>query len=302
MVLREHLQIRDPFVFTSFPEQCYYLFGTTDLNPWNEKGERFEAYISNDLKCFEGPYTVFAPPPGFWGTHDFWAPEVHLYRGRYYMFATFTSTKRRRGTQILTSSSILGPYEPLVNRAVTPPEWECLDGTLFVDQDETPWIVFCHEWVQVNDGTVCAMKLSEDLSRAVSAPIILFYASEALWPAVRERRDGSGIHDARVTDGPYLHRMDDGTLLMLWSSTTNRGYAMGQARSSSGRIEGPWMQKHEPLIGTDGGHGMVYRDLSGQLNVTYHTPNTTPYERLACTRVDERNHWFVKTENGEYVP
>jgi hypothetical protein len=299
MILREQLQIRDPFVFPMPSEQRYYLFGTTDLNPWNEKGQSFEAYISEDLIHFEGPHTVFSPTPSFWGTHDFWAPEVHFYHGKYHMFATFTSAERRRGTQILTSSLILGPYEPMGNHAVTPLEWECLDGTLFIDRDDTPWIVFCHEWVQVNDGTVCAMKLSEDLTEAVSPPIVLFHASEAPWPDVRERRDGSGLFDARVTDGPFLHRMGDGTLVMLWSSTTKQGYAMGQAHSLSGRLEGPWIQNDTPLIASDGGHGMVFEDMSSQLKVVCHAPNSTPHERLTMIGVVEDEHWLKKKTSGE---
>lgn len=297
MILREHLQIRDPFIFPMPSELRYYLFGTTDTNPWNARGKGFEAYTSEDLVHFDGPHTVFSPPPGFWGTHDFWAPEVHRYRGMYYMFATFTSIQRRRGTQVLSSPSLLGPYAPLGNRAVTPFEWECLDGTLYVDRQGDPWIVFCHEWVQIHDGTVCAMRLSEDLTHAISDPIVLFHASDACWPSARLRRDGSGRCDAYVTDGPFLRRLPDGTLLMLWSSTTEHGYAMGQAHAPNGRIEGPWIQHNVPLIAADGGHGMVFTDFSGDLHVVCHTPNTTPHERLACTKISLRERWFVLEED-----
>lgn len=301
MILREHLQIRDPFIFPMPSESRYYLFGTTDTNPWNERGNGFEAYITEDLIHFDGPHSVFSPPSGFWGTHDYWAPEVHRYRGMYYMFASFKSTQRRRGTQILSSASILGPYAPLENQAVTPFEWECLDGTLFVDRAEHPWIVFCHEWVQIHDGTVCAMRLSEDLTQAISDPLVLFHASEACWSSAIQRRDGSGVCDAHVTDGPFLQRLHDGTLIMLWSSITDYGYAMGQAHAPNGRIEGPWIQNKVPLITEDGGHGMIFTDFSGHLNVVYHTPNTTPHERLACSKVSIRARWFVKEADKGHI-
>ncbi|MDD2405854.1 MAG: glycoside hydrolase family 43 protein [Sphaerochaetaceae bacterium] len=301
MILREHLQIRDPFIFPIPSESRYYLFGTTDTNPWNERGNGFEAYITEDLIHFDGPHSVFSPPSGFWGTHDYWAPEVHRYRGMYYMFASFKSTQRRRGTQILSSASILGPYAPLENQAVTPFEWECLDGTLFVDRAEHPWIVFCHEWVQIHDGTVCAMRLSEDLKQAISAPLVLFHASDACWSSAIQRRDGSGVCDAHVTDGPFLQRLHDGTLIMLWSSITDYGYAMGQAHAPNGRIEGPWIQNKVPLITEDGGHGMIFTDFSGHLNVVYHTPNTTPHERLACSKVSIRARWFVKEADKGHI-
>ena len=28
---------------------------------------------------------MFTPPEGFWGTHNFWAPEVHTHQGKYYL-------------------------------------------------------------------------------------------------------------------------------------------------------------------------------------------------------------------------
>ena len=299
MIKREEIQIRDPFVFAEEKEGKYYLFGTTDKNPWNQRGVGFDAYVSTDLENFEGPYQAFTPSETFWGTHDFWAPEVHKFQGKYYLFASFTSDSRRRGTQIMVSDVPLGPYRPLVNDAVTPEEWECLDGTLYVDGKGTPWIVFCHEWVQANDGAICAMPLSDDLSRRAGEPCLLFNASAAAWSCPRERRDGSGICDARITDGPFMHRQKDGTLVMLWSSIGEKGYAMGCALSESGELAGPWKQSPHPLISQDGGHGMVFTDFSGELQLTYHTPNKTPYERFVYQSVRETENGLILSEPGE---
>lgn len=287
MLNRNEIQIRDPFVFSAESEGLYYLFGTTDKNPWNSKGTGFDAYTSRDLENFEGPYTVFTPPDGFWGTHDFWAPEVHRFKDRYYLLASFTSENHRRATQILVSDSILGPYLPLSDTPVTPSVWECLDGTLFIDQQDKPWIVFCHEWVQANDGAIYGMPLSDDLETSAGEVQLLFKASEAQWSRPLERRDGSGLKDARVTDGPYLHRQADGRLIMLWSSLGEKGYAMGCAVSENGLLAGPWLQREAPLVSMDGGHGMVFTDFSGKQFITYHSPNKTPYERFVFHEVEE---------------
>jgi len=287
MFNRNDIQIRDPFVYVMQSDGRYYLFGTTDKNPWNQPGKGFDAYVSSDLENWEGPFTVFTPPEGFWGTHDFWAPEVHNYRNRFYLFATFSSQTHCRGTQILVSDSILGPFLPVSKKPVTPEDWECLDGTLHVDGKGNPWIVFCHEWVQVNDGEICAMPLSKDLTERAGEPIVLFKASSASWPRTVVRRDGTGIRDARITDGPFLHRQADGKLVMLWSSLAANGYAMGCAIADNGTVAGPWRQTEKPLIIADGGHGMVFSDFAGHLSVTYHTPNNTPYERFAYRRVAE---------------
>jgi arabinan endo-1,5-alpha-L-arabinosidase len=285
-VKSSEIQMRDPFVAVSPGEGKYYLFGTTDPDPWKSPGIGFDAYASADLVNWEGPFPAFRPEPGFWGRKNFWAPEAHAYRGGHYLFASFIAEGRRRGTHVLSSKKIMGPYAPHSEGPVTPPAWECLDGTLHADASGTPWMVFCHEWVQAVDGEVCAVRLSDDLKRAEGDPILLFRASEAPWTAPLERRDGSGKKDARVTDGPFLHRTRSGILLMLWSSLSAKGYAMGVARSSGG-VLGPWSQDERPIVDGGGGHGMVFRGLDGVLRISYHRPNDTPLERPVFMEAEE---------------
>lgn len=283
------IQMRDPFVLADQESKTYYLYGTTDKDPWKARGVGFDAYQSKDLLAWEGPVTVFSPDKAFWGTHNFWAPEVHRYRGHYYLFASFKAENRCRGTQILSSASPLGSFVPVSAKPATPEGWECLDGTLHVDQKGKPWIIFCHEWVQVNDGQICATPLCDDLSEPIAEPVVLFHASDAAWTKNLVRRDGSGLVDARVTDGPFLHTAQDGTLLMLWSSVGQEGYVMGYATSTSGSILGPWIQSTEPLIVCDGGHGMIFTSFEGLRYLTYHSPNKTPNERPFFARLEERD-------------
>jgi hypothetical protein len=159
-------------------------------------------------------------------------------------------------------------------RPVTPPAWECLDGTLHVDDAAQPWMVFCHEWVQIADGAMCAMRLSADLRAPAGDPVDLFRASDAPWACPI----GEG-KNAYVTDGPFVMRPGDGSLLMLWASIGRTGYAQGVARSPSGDIRGPWQQVGEPLYAEDGGHGMVFRTFNGDLMMALHAPNGPKEER-----------------------
>ena len=92
-----------------------------------------------------------------------------------------------------------------------PEGWQCLDGSLYVDGEGKPWMVFCHEWTQVQDGQICIIPLSDDLGHAVGEPQVLFHASDAPW---REDRLGympekgmtwiSGF----ITDGCFAHRLE----------------------------------------------------------------------------------------------
>lgn len=283
------IQIRDPYVLTVPEEGAYYLFGSTDADIWQPPATGFDCYRSTDLDRWEGPIEAFRPPAGFWSDRNFWAPEVHRYAGRFFLFATFKAEGVRRGTQILVADRPEGPYAPWSAGPVTPRDWECLDGTLHVDAAGSPWIVYCHEWEQVWDGEVVAQRLSTDLREPLGEPLVLFRASEAAWARpIAHRRVPPGV-SAYVTDGPFLHRLDDGGLIMLWSSFGDSGYAMGIARSVTGTVEGPWEQETAPIWGADGGHGMIARTLDGELLLTLHQPNDTPHERTVLRRLREQD-------------
>ncbi|QAY67112.1 glycoside hydrolase family 43 protein [Paenibacillus protaetiae] len=289
---RTAIRIRDPYVLAEHNDRFYYLYGTTDDNVWNGPATGFDVYRSRDLDNWEGPYPAFRPEPGFWADRHYWAPEVYSYNGRYYMFASFKSEHRRRGTQVLVAKGPLGPFEPLTGEPVTPREWECLDGTLHLDGNGSPWIVFCHEWLQVKDGKMCAMPLKEDLRRAAGKPVVLFSASEAPW--TKAGQDGT----VYVTDGPFLHRLADGGLLMLWSSSSRNGYAIGVARSESGSVTGPWTHDPEPLLPEEGGHGMLFRAFDGGLVLAMHAPNKQPNERAVFIRMEEKGGKLKPLRSG----
>lgn len=284
MINREDIRIRDPFIVRNDETKTYYLYGTTDENTWEGKAEGFNAYRSKDLEMWEGPFQVFKPNTDFWSDRHFWAPEVYLYNGKYIMFASFKSENKYRGTQVLSAESPLGPFIPITDEPVTPRDWECLDGTLFIDEEGQPWMIFCHEWIQVKDGKICAMKLSRDLRQAISEPISLFHASEEKWPKRGENY---------VTDGPFLYRNKQEELLMIWSSSGEKGYAIGIARSKSGNILGPWEHEQETLFAENGGHGMLFETFDQQLMITFHAPNDLPNERPVFYPVEEENGWLV---------
>lgn len=266
MLKTEEVILRDPFILPVAQEQMYYLYGTnhTLQFPFG-KGRGFSCYRSSNLMEWEGPITVFNPPQEFSETIEYWAPEVHEYQGKYYLFATFHPKGENRGTWILRADNPTGPFGLWSNGMVTPREWMSLDGTLFVDEDGTPWMVFCHEWVQIADGTICAIPLTGDLREAAGEVIRLFSASEAPWGREYPKQ-------SHVTDGPFLF-WEKGLLKMLWSSFGTHGYAMGVVVSESGKITGPWRHMEEPLFAENGGHGMRFQRFDGNMMFTVHQPN-----------------------------
>lgn len=259
------IHIRDPFIVTF--EDKYYLYGAPGENAWEGQGG-FLCYTSSDLKEWSSPCKCFTPPLDFWADTNFWAPEVHYYNNKFYMFASFyrKDGTRMRATQILVSDFPEGPFKVWSEEPVTPVDWMCLDGTLYIE-DDTPYMVFCHEWLQTVDGEMCVVELSKDLKHAVGEPRVLFKASDSGW-AIRNNGDGF------VTDGPFLHKTSDGKLVMIWSSFSKDGYAEAVAYSDNGSINGNWKHCKEMLSDQNGGHGMIFKDLNGDLRFTMHFPNS----------------------------
>ena len=249
--------LRDPFIVNA--DGTYYAYGTGWL------GFRCS---TGDLHGPWEPLGVVAEVPED-ATDDHWAPEVHVYEGAYYMFTTYYSEKNRhRGCTVMRAESPEGPFVEISDGHITPHDRDSIDGTLYVDADGQPWMVYVDEWTATEDGVgrMAAARLSADLTHFVSDPIELFRADDPAWS-----------HD-NITDGCFLYRCEDGSLLMLWSNDDAAGYSVGIARSENGRVDGRWeqlpyMPYSKDLTNTlDGGHGMLFTDAVGQMYLSIHSP------------------------------
>ena len=273
--------LRDPCVLKA--DGRYYIYGTGWQGYYSEsddlmgKWHRIEGLVDR-------PADACA---------DYWAPEVYEYDGAYFMFASYKSLMtERHGCAIFKAERPEGPYLPHSDSFVTPDEWNSIDGTLYVDTDGQPWMVFVHEWVSTDDGVgrIACAKLSSDLTHFISEPVELFRADDARW----SKRD--------VTDGCWVYRCEDGSLIMLWSNWDRDGYCIGMAKSESGNILGPWEQIDKPLFSKstlgkyDGGHGMIFEDHSGRLWLSLHSPNESDdgtQERVLFVPIKEESNMLV---------
>jgi len=302
---RSQIRIRDPFVLPDPASRTYFIYSSTDWGSESEQRQKVViVYRSKDLENWEAATPVFFVPENYWARESIWAPEVHRYGGKFYLFVTFTSKdllptpegrpqNRKRGTEILVADRPEGPFRSFANPPQTPHDWMALDGTLFVE-DDVPYMVFCHEWIQITDGSMDFVRLRADLSAPMGAPAKLFHATEASWTRCRadlgELFEGKRYH-ASITDGPWLHRTKNGKLLMLWSSYGPTKYATGIAVSSTGKLAGPWEQQPDALWLDDGGHPMLFTTFDGRLVMVIHQPN----------RRIERARFFEMEDSGDTI-
>ncbi|WP_321996611.1 glycoside hydrolase family 43 protein [Draconibacterium orientale] len=300
------IPIRDPYILSVEEQETYYLYSATRGEFKGPNGRQgICVYKSSDLSSWEGPFIVFENPEGFWADpdHGIWAPEVHRYNDKYYLFATFTNPEdtidirldgipvMMRGTQILIANSPMGPFQPFnLKKPTTPEDWSALDGTLWLE-NENPFMVFCHEWVQINEGTFEYVEMNKDLSEFTSKPKKMFKVNEAGWV---ERMDILGkkykgqLIPGFVSDGPFIYRLPSGKIICLTSSFGEKGYSLSYAIAESGKLAGPWFHPEKPLLTGGHGHGMLFKTFDGKLMLICHYPNTSP-SKAVIYEVEELN-------------
>lgn len=282
------INVRDPYIYVNTDDHMYYLYRSKSP-AWDVGAERggVQVFKSKDLKTWSEPKQVLEIPEDNWATGTIWAPEMHKINDKYYMFATVNDTitwKKKikghndfcmRGTQIFVADNPEGPFLAYPERLpATPIGQMCLDGTYYKEGDHN-YMIYCHEWVELTDGTVEMIELDSDM-KPISNPIRLFCGSAPDWSTghLQGAPGGDPTIPTYVTDGVFIHKSKtSGNLYMIWSSFCNGEYALGVARSKTGKITGPWIQIPDPIFKQDGGHGMIFTDFDGNLRLIFHGPN-----------------------------
>ena len=281
MIVSSISQLRDPCILLE--NGVYYAYGTGWVCYVNNSGDLAGGWnlIGNVVDVPEDAIDCY------------WAPEVHKYNGKYYMFTTYKSAKTgHRGCTVLRADTPVGPFVEISDGHVTPADWDSIDGTLYIDEEGQPWMVFVHEWTSTDDGIgrMAAAKMSDDLTRLISEPIELFRADDPSWT------------DRQVTDGCWMYKCETGELLMIWSNSDKYGYCVGIARSDNGKIDGNWSQDDQLLYSKsmtgeyDGGHGMIFYSIAGQMYLSIHSPNSA-----SAGRNETPVFIAIREENGTLV-
>lgn len=267
----DSIRLSDPFILADAKTSMYYMTGTGGM-----------LWKSADLQQWSGPYKVTQTDSTSWmGPRPMiWAAELHAYKNRYYYFATFTNRNikidsvkgnviERRACHVLVSDKPDGPYVPMKDSTYLPSNKPTLDATLWIDKDKKPYMIYCWEWLQNWNGTVEKIELKPDFSGTIGTGKILFRASDSPWS--REKDEQGNDKPNKVTDGPFVFTTQTGKLGMIWTSWVYDVYTQGVAYSTSGTLDGPWIQEKDPITPPNFGHGMLFRTLEGKLLMAVHS-------------------------------
>lgn len=277
----EEMEYRDPFIYVDKEKQAYYcpvvvaggikMFKSRDLNMWRDLGNVYNT-------------------SGLYSNYTYWAADMYRWKDNVYCIATAVSSNGSADdfTSAKSNTVFKGDYGPEgaiwpLNRehvnVIPETDTQNIDGSLYVDESGTPWIVYCREAAteiteKGYDAGVYAYKMNDDLTSTVGEPVRLFNGSDSKYACAVDVRDDKAVY---IADAPMLWRdPSSGKLICIWShyakqpgNDDQKWYSIGQAVSTSGKIEGPW--EHTGIVNNyDGGHGCIFEDLDGNLKLAYH--------------------------------
>ncbi len=290
---REDIRIRDPFVLPK--DGFYYIYSST----CSIDRTTVEVYKTNNLDEWGEPKPIYKLTTDTWKQKDLWAPEVHEYMGKYYLFVSILGKNGLRGTEISVCEKPDGFFTPLTDRPVTPLDQSCIDGTLYVD-NETPYIVYSHDWPDNYDpsidsyvGQICAVELSKDLKSQAGNPFVLFSSNDVPYSA--KAPSPTNYEGNRVmrygSDAPFVNKLKNGQLFLTWSPFPGNNYVVLGAVAEN--IHGPWKHIAKPLFDDNGGHAMFFKDFDGTKKMCLHQPEKQLLERARILNVKEYDDCLV---------
>ncbi len=277
----------DPFVLAV--DGGYVAYGTGRI----VDGRAFEVRRSADLVHWEtagGALELLDEP---WA-QDYWAPEVAVADGRFFMYYSVGEGDRGHLLRVATAEAPEGPFRD-EGVVLTPDERFAIDPHPFRDADGQWYLFYAHDVLEGDRvGTTIAVDRLVTMTRLEGRPRTVLRAS-ADWQIFRRSREMyGGVHDWHTLEGPFvLHR--DGRYVLLYSGgaweepSYGVSYAVADHPLGPYRepVAGPVVLRTEPDAVLGPGHNSVVRGPDGADWIVYHgwdlarTARTMRIDRLA---------------------
>lgn len=236
-----------------FTMNNWRVYSSTDMVNWTDRGFVFgHESITN------------AKPAGDW------AAECIYRNGKFYYYVTVESTKGGRAVAVGVADKPDGPFKEAYNRHMAGPNWDYIDPTVFVDDDDQAYIYW-------GNPKLYYAKLKEDMI-TIDGQINVTDMSRGFAP---------NGESSKYTEGPWIHKRGN-KYYMIYAS---HGIPEKISYSWSDSPTGPWewkgviLDQHSGFAFTS--HAGII-EFKGRAFMFYHTaklPGGGGYNR--STQVEE---------------
>ena len=298
-ISRKPIYLADPTIFRD-KDNTYYLYGTSS-------NDGFIVYRSKDLKnwigsCGAMEYGYALSKQTAFGVSNFWAPQVFMHGGKYFIAYCAASHLNKASQQIAIAQgdSPEGPFAQ-TSKMCIPASCQEIDPFVFFDDDGKVYLYYVKE-IDSNAIYVSQLNHSMDSLDEKTTKLCVKSASSG-WENVKG-------NSWSIAEGPTVIK-EDGTYFLFYSANdyTYPEYAVGYAKSKS--PFGPWTKCSKPILdhtilhvnGT--GHGDVFTDTDGNMWYVFHTHHSSQQvnpRRTAIIRLQYLNGEFsVLPETFRYL-
>ena len=301
-VVIDTMELRDPFIILDKKNRIYYMTGTGGY-----------VWKSKNLRQWNGPYNILQLDTTMWmGSKPIIeAPEIHEYNKKFYYMATFIRPEiiidkvaghniHRRSCQLFVSDNIEGPYKPiLAERPLLRADQPSSNATFCNDEFGAGYIIYNHEWTQNWNGTVQIIRLTDDFSKQMGEPYVMFTASQNSWSSGVDSLGNKSF--SPIMEGPFLFDTEGGELGILFSTYINEESAIGVAYSEKGHgLNGPWHIETEPLLRDNNRHPMMFKDFDGTLVMVVNKDTIINNKQTSVPRIIEMDDQLDKLKIKRY--
>ncbi len=247
----------------------YYLYSTG--------GKSLSVRVSDNLLTWGDPKTIFALSQTSWGVDRCWAPEVHEYNGKFYLFFCGRDSKQIFHGSVAVCDTPDGTFKPIGDKPLLNFSYSVIDLSFFLDDDGKTYIFYSKDCSTNKIGSKkvsqsFGVEVSNDFTRLLCDPVLISTPTLS-W----EKQSGNTIWN----EGPVVFK-ENGKYYLLYSANyyQSANYSVGYCTSDKVLAEyekpknGCILKGNGETI-TGSGHCNILR-LEDEIYLTYHSHTVPP--------------------------
>ena len=180
----------------------------------------WQLYSTTDMQNWENHGTVLSATDFSWadpGTA--WAAQCVERNGKFYFYVTVT--RNGRNIAVAVADNIEGPYRDALGKPLAGPNWDYIDPTVFIDNDNQAYLFW-------GNPSLYYVKLNEDM---------ISYSGQIMKTDMTQDAFGQGAEGKTLyTEGPWFYKRGE-LYYMVYAAS---GIPETIAYSTSSNPTGPW--------------------------------------------------------------